>query len=65
MTCPICKNTMGFIFGTCIECGYNYLDHTYHTIKVDTEVLKQVVSPEIFNYLVEQHEKHKRNLYKY
>lgn len=63
MKCPICKNTMGFAFGTCCECGYNHLDHTYHTIKVDTDILKRIVSPDMFYYLVKQHEKIKRNLY--
>lgn len=31
MQCTICKNTCG----TCIECSYNYLDHTYHFIMED------------------------------
>ena len=60
MECPICKNTMGFAFGTCIECGYNYNDNTYHFIEVDTETLERIVSPEMFDYLVERHEKFKR-----
>lgn len=65
MECPICKNTKGFVCGTCCNCGYNHLDNTYHTIEVSTEILEQIVSPDIFDYLVEQHEKYKRNLHKY
>lgn len=60
MTCPICKNTMGFVCGTCSECGYNYIDHTYHFIEVSTEVLKRIVPPEIFDYLVTEHERFKK-----
>ena len=60
MECPICKNKIGFVFGTCIECGYNHDDHTYHTIEVSTEILKQVVSPEMFRYFVCKHEEQKK-----
>lgn len=60
MECPICKNTMGFAFGTCCRCGYNYLDHTYHTIEVSTEILEQIVSPDMFEYLVAEHERFKK-----
>ena len=63
MECPICKNKRGFVFGTCSECGYNYLDNTYYSIEVSTEILEQLVSPETFNFLVEQHERFMRNLY--
>ena len=60
MICPICKNTMGFAFGTCIECGYNHDDHTYHFIAVSTEILEQIVSPNMFDYLVAEHERFKK-----
>lgn len=29
MECPICKNKVGFAFGTCIKCSYNNLDKIY------------------------------------
>ena len=32
--CLKCKNEMGFAFGTCVDCGWNYLDHSYHFIKI-------------------------------
>ena len=59
MKCPICDNMIGFAFGTCIDCGYNYIDHKYHFIEVDTETLERVVSPEVFEYLVAEHERFK------
>ena len=64
MECSICKNKCGFIFGTCCKCGYNYLDNTYHFIEVNTETLEQIVSPDVFYYLVEQHERLKQDIYK-
>lgn len=60
MTCPICKSTMGFVCGTCCRCGYNHLDHTYHFIEVSTEILEQIASPEMFEYLVAEHERFKK-----
>lgn len=57
MECPICKNKMGFAFGTCIECGYNHLDNSYHTIEVNTEILKSLVDEETFWWLVYEHER--------
>lgn len=60
MECPICKNRMGFVCGTCIECGYNHDDHTYHFIEVSTEILEQIISPEMFWYLIAEHEESKK-----
>lgn len=39
--CPVCDNKRGFVFGTCIECGFNYLDASFHYIKVDVDYLPQ------------------------
>jgi len=30
--CPKCLNEYGFAFGTCSDCGWNYLDSTWHFI---------------------------------
>ena len=60
MECPICKNRIGFAFGTCVECGYNYLDFTFHKIEVNTDVLKSLLPEDVFWQLVEEHEKMKR-----
>lgn len=59
MKCPICDNMIGFSFGTCVNCGYNHIDHEYRYIKVDTEVLKAVVPMNVFEFLVAEHEKTK------
>ena len=61
MECPICKNKYGFVCGTCIDCGYNHIDHEFEFIKVSTEVLKHIVSPEIFERLVAEHLYHKKH----
>ena len=55
MECPICKNKTGFAFGVCVECGYNHLNDSYHTIKVNTEILKSLVDEETFWWLVLEH----------
>ena len=59
MKCPICDNMIGFAFGTCIDCGYNYIDHTFHFIEVETEFLKELVSPEVFELLIAEHRRFK------
>ena len=30
--CPHCKNNIGFAFGRCSECGYNYLTDEFEVI---------------------------------
>ena len=60
MICPICKNTMGFAYGTCIECGYNYIDNTYHKIEVCTDELRKFVPNHIMEYFISEHNKHKK-----
>ena len=57
MKCPVCENKQGFSCGTCIDCGYNYIDNTFHFIKIATDLLKLYVSKNIFNDLVSIHEK--------
>ena len=59
MKCPICDNVIGFHFGTCVNCGYNHIDHEYKYIKVDTEILRELVPPKVFEFLVNEHEKTK------
>ena len=60
MTCPICKNTMGFVCGTCIECGYNSIDHEFLTIQVNVRELKMLLPDEIVDRLIEDHHMRKR-----
>lgn len=47
MECPICKNTLGFNCGTCIECGYNYLNGKFEHIRVYVDDLKNIVPLDI------------------
>ena len=65
MECPICKNKMGFAVGTCIECGYNHLDHSYHTIEVNADILKHLVDEETFWWLVLEHERNYLDRYNF
>jgi hypothetical protein len=49
--CPHCANKFGFAFGTCIECGFNYIDFTFHKIEVWVDELPE----DIAAYLVKRH----------
>lgn len=60
MTCPICKNRIGFVGGMCIECGYNHLTHKYDWIEVSTDVLREIVPEHIFYALVMTHKDMKK-----
>ena len=57
MECPMCKNTIGFNCGTCIECGYNYLKHDFEFIKVNVDILENIVPENILEELLYQHQK--------
>ncbi len=50
--CPNCKNEIGFVFGMCISCGFNYLDHTFHFIKVWRS---DFLNDEYWDYLIQKH----------
>lgn len=58
MECPMCKNTIGFNCGTCIECGYNYLKHDFDFIKVDVDILENFISEDILAELLWQYQKY-------
>lgn len=55
MKCPICKNTVGFALGTCIDCGWNYLDNSFHHIEINTDELRRLVDPDTYKRLIEEH----------
>lgn len=55
MTCPICKNTMGFVCGRCIECGYNYLTDEFEQIKVDVKLLEELLPLNVVDFLISEH----------
>lgn len=60
MECPICKNKLGFNCGTCIECGYNYLNGKFEHIRVYVDDLKNIVPLDILEELIEEHKKFKK-----
>lgn len=35
--CPHCGNRSGFAAGTCIECGWNDIEHQFHWVRVDID----------------------------
>lgn len=51
--CPVCDNKRGFAFGTCAECGFNYIDASFHYIQVDVDYLPK----EIKVALIREHAK--------
>jgi hypothetical protein len=55
MECPACKNKVGFVFGTCIHCGYNHYDNSYRWIEVDMEVLERYIPPYVLQSLIQRH----------
>ena len=63
MKCPVCGNTMGFAFGTCIDCGFNHITNEFQSIRVDTEILKNLVSEETFDWLVAEHYRWKKDVH--
>jgi len=50
-SCPVCNNRMGFAFGTCSECGFNYIEGEFRYIKVDTDYLPK----ELKEFLIKKH----------
>jgi len=58
MECPKCGNRIGLAFGTCCECGYNYLTNKYDWIKIWVADLEMTnTSPEVQSFLIEKHDK--------
>lgn len=52
MECPKCSNTIGFVYGTCAECGWNNQSRQWERIEVKVDDLPE----EIQEYLVNKHE---------
>lgn len=68
--CPVCDNRIGFAFGTCVDCGFNYLDGTFRFIKVDIDYLpmelrEALVREHADMYDVKTYSKSRRNLFDY
>lgn len=49
--CESCGNRIGFVFGVCIDCGWNHITKQYFSINVVVDELR----PEDRFYLVEKH----------
>lgn len=48
--CPVCENTRGFAFGTCVNCGFNYISATFDFIKVHVDHLPKEVKDALIKY---------------
>jgi len=48
--CPVCENTRGFAFGTCVSCGFNYNSATFDFIKVRVNHLPKEVKVALVKY---------------
>lgn len=60
--CPVCENTIGFVFGTCVNCGYNHIEKKYKRITVSVEDLERYFGkyhPFVMN-LIDKHDEFKR-----
>lgn len=62
--CPVCKNKIGFAFGTCIQCGYDHIEEKFSRIEVDMETLEALLDPYMLDLLVSKHERKYKDLYK-
>lgn len=55
MICPVCKNTKGFVCGTCNDCGFNHLTQEFTFIEVSAEDLALLVSESVQKLLTIKH----------
>ena len=62
--CPVCKNKIGFAFGTCIQCGYDHIEEKFSRIEVDMETLEALLDPYMLDLLVNKHKRKYKDLYK-
>lgn len=60
MICPLCKNTQGFVCGTCNDCGFNHLTQEFTFIEVSAEDLALLVPPLEQKLLIITHAERKR-----
>ncbi len=68
MSCPHCGNTMGFVCGTCCECGYNRIDGQFRHIHVyvDDAIMQilEYLQPELYEALILSHKYRTKDKYK-
>jgi|GEM_PF-1271509 len=48
--CPVCENTRGFAFGTCVSCGFNYISATFNFIEVNVDHLPKEIKDALVKY---------------
>ena len=53
--CPVCKNKIGFVFGTCCNCGFNSETNQFKNIRVPVELLEYLISKENLHFLIKKH----------
>lgn len=64
MSCHMCGNNIGFVFNTCVQCGYNNYSKQFETIKVDVvDLIDFGVDEEIIDTLIRIHSR-KYKVYK-
>lgn len=56
-TCPKCKNTIGFYFGTCTTCGWNHISNEWAVIKVDPKRIPPQFRQQLIDYYASQYER--------
>lgn len=61
--CPHCKNRVGCVFGTCIECGFNYLDKTFHWCKIDADLIEYLPF-DLQCRIIDKHHERTQDLFK-
>jgi len=53
--CPHCGNKFGFVFGTCIECNYNYISQDFSKVQISVDTLFRILPEEIVEDLIDYH----------
>jgi len=58
--CPKCGNTIGFCFGTCVNCGWNHLDNEWTSIQVNPNYLPYEIRQQLINIHAEKYSRRRR-----
>lgn len=56
--CPKCGNALGFVCGTCIDCGWDRLKNEYAFIRIWAGDLKTIAHkfPDLVGRIIDQHD---------
>lgn len=55
-SCPVCNNRMGFVFGTCVQCGFNHIEAEFNHIKVYVDDLPTHIRDRLIRKHVEKYD---------